>query len=47
MSCLIISVIFCFQKKYPFTYANSVDPDQTPHVAPSAVGLHGKPIYEG
>ena len=44
MSCLIIflSFIFCFQKKYPLTYANSVNPDQTPYVAPSVVGMHGK-----
>ena len=35
MSCLIIflSFICCFKKKYSSTYANSVNPDQTPHVS--------------
>ena len=39
MSCLIIllSFICCFKKKYSSTYANSVNPDQKPHVSGSIV----------
>ena len=48
MSCLIIflSFICCFKKKYSSTYANSVNPDQTPHASGSVAGLHGKLIKE-
>ena len=39
----IISFYFICKRKTHF-YANSVDPDQTPHLAASDLGLHRLPM---
>ena len=34
---IFLSLICCSEKKYSWSYANSVNPDQTPHVSESVV----------
>ena len=34
---IFLSFIFCLKKKYSSPYANSINPDQTPHVSGSVV----------
>ena len=40
----IIDVIFYFKEKTHLSYANSEDPDQTPRLAASDLGLHCLPV---
>ena len=48
----VSSIVYLYHFYFIFTrnahlslYANSVDPDETPHVAASDLGLHCLPIF--